>query len=73
MLCSLIAIVGYSMLYATSPKSHLGVGYAGTFLATLGVFPTLPLMLSWGPSNSGGSLHKAVIIGMQSGVGNLGG
>lgn len=68
-----MAIVGYAMLYATSPTSHPGVGYAGTFLATLGVFPTLPLMLAWGPGNSGGALHKAVIIGMQSGVGNLGG
>lgn len=71
--CSFLAIIGYAMLYATSPKSHPGAGYAGSILAACGVFPTVPLMLAWGSGNAGSSLKKAVIIGMLSGVGNLGG
>lgn len=71
--CSLLAIAGYSMLYATSPKNLPGVGYAGAILAACGVFPTVPLMLAWGSGNAGSSLKKAVIIGLLSGIGNLGG
>jgi sugar phosphate permease len=73
MFCSLLSITGYAMLYATSPKNLPGVGYAGSILAALGIFPTIPLMLAWGSGNAGGSLKKGVIIGLQSGIGNLGG
>ncbi|KAF8888065.1 major facilitator superfamily domain-containing protein [Infundibulicybe gibba] len=71
--CALLGIIGYAMLYATSPQNLPGVGYAGSILAACGVFPTVPLMLAWGSGNAGSSLKKAVIIGLQSGVGNLGG
>ncbi len=73
MACALLAIVGYSMLYATSPTKLPGVGYAGAILAACGVFPTVPLMLAWGAGNAGSSLKRAVIIGLQSCIGNLGG
>ncbi|TFK73730.1 MFS general substrate transporter [Pluteus cervinus] len=73
MICSLLGIIGYVMLYATSPKHHPGVGYAGTMLAAMGVFPTVPIMLAWGSGNAGNSLKKGVTIGLLSGVGNLGG
>lgn len=73
MCSSLLAIIGYALLYATSPTYHPGVGYAGAILAALGVFPAVPVMLAWGSGNAGASLKKAVIIGLQSGVGNLGG
>ena len=73
MFCSLLSITGYAMLYATSPKNLPGVGYAGSILAALGIFPTIPLMLAWGSGNAGGSLKKGVVIGLQSGIGNLGG
>jgi Na+/melibiose symporter-like transporter len=68
-----LAIVGYAMLYATSPSNLPGVGYAGSILAACGVFPTVPIMLAWGSGNAGSSLKKAVIIGLLSGIGNLGG
>ncbi|KAK0489449.1 MFS general substrate transporter [Armillaria novae-zelandiae] len=71
--CSLLAILGYVMLYTTNPATLPGVGYAGCILITCGVFPTVPLMLVWGSGNAGSSLKKGVIIGLQSGVGNLGG
>ncbi|TFK34022.1 major facilitator superfamily domain-containing protein [Crucibulum laeve] len=71
--CSVLGIIGYSMLYATSPTNHPGAGYAGAIIAACGVFPTVPLMLAWGSGNAGSSLKKAVIIGLLSGIGNLGG
>ena len=73
MLCSFLGIVGYAMLYATSPKSFPGVGYAGSILAACGVYPTVPILLAWGSGNAGSSLKKAVIIGLMSGMGNLAG
>jgi hypothetical protein len=73
MVLSFTAIVGYIMLYTTSPARLPGVGYAGSILVTCGVFPTVPIMLAWGSNNAGSSLKKAVIIGLLSGVGNLGG
>jgi hypothetical protein len=73
MLCALLAIIGYTMLYTTSPAEHPGVGYAGTILAAAGVYPTVPLMLTWSSGNAGGSLKKGVVIGLLSGFGNFGG
>jgi len=71
--CSFLAIVGYAMLYATSPKNLPEVGYAGSILAACGVYPTIPILLAWGSGNAGSSLKKAVIIGLMSGMGNLAG
>jgi len=70
---ALLGIIGYAMLYATSPTNHPGVGYAGSIIAACGVFPTIPIILAWGSGNAGSSLKKAVTIGLLSGVGNLGG
>ncbi|KAK0452749.1 MFS general substrate transporter [Desarmillaria tabescens] len=50
-----------------SGQTYRGVVYAGCILITCGVFPTVPLMLIWGSGNSGSSLKKGVIIGLQSG------
>jgi hypothetical protein len=68
-----LSITGFAMLYATSPESHPGVGYAGAILAACGVFPTVPVMLAWSSGNAGASLKKGVIIALTGGFGNLGG
>jgi MFS family permease len=71
--CCVLAIVGYAMLYATSPAKLPGVGYAGAILAACGVFPTVPVLLAWSSGNAGGSLKKGVIIALIGAFGNLGG
>jgi len=71
--CSLLGIIGYAMLYATSPEKHPSVGYTGAILAACGVFPTVPIMLAWSSGNAGASLKKAVVIALTGGFGNLGG
>jgi hypothetical protein len=70
---ALLSIIGYTLLYTTSPTMHPRAGYAGSILAACGVFPTIPLMLAWSSGNAGGSLKKGVVIGLLSGFGNLGG
>lgn len=71
--CSCLGLLGYALLYGTNPKTQPGAGYVGTIIAACGVFPTVPIMLAWGAGNAGSSLKKAVMIGLLSGIGNLGG
>lgn len=70
---SAFAIIGYAIIDGTNPKTQPGAGYAATIIAACGVFPTVPIMLAWGSGNAGSSLKKAVVIGLLSGIGNLGG
>ncbi|KAJ7493360.1 major facilitator superfamily domain-containing protein [Mycena galericulata] len=69
----LLGIVGYSMLLTTNPETQPAVGYAGCVLASIGIFPGIPLTLAWSAGNAGGSLQKAVTFALVGMVGNLGG
>lgn len=53
-----LALIGYIILNTTSTA---GAGYAGTFLATGGVFPTIAVHLAWAGSNAGGDVRKGTI------------
>ncbi|CAL3973203.1 hypothetical protein PZA11_005501 [Diplocarpon coronariae] len=64
------AMVGFAML-ASSGKP--GVQYTGTFLATSGIYPLVPMGVAWNGNNIGGSLKRGVGIAMHVGFGNLGG
>ncbi|CAG8974486.1 hypothetical protein HYALB_00011636 [Hymenoscyphus albidus] len=66
----LTAITGLSLLLATDVPH---IQYAGTFLATSGIFSLVPLIGAWTANNIGGTLKRAVGIAMQIGFGNLGG
>ncbi|KAG9315896.1 major facilitator superfamily domain-containing protein [Chiua virens] len=66
----LVGLVGYAMLYTqTSP----GIGYIGSILVAVGVFPCVPIDLAWISSNAGGDIKRGVAIAMVNGFGNLGG
>jgi len=67
---STIAIIGYIVLISTTTS---GAGYAGAMIAALGIFPTIPCLISWVGNNVGGDLKKGVVIAMVIGIGNLGG
>ena len=67
---ALVSIVGYIILYTqTSP----GASYAGTILATVGVFPIVVIDIVWAGSNAGGDMKRGVVIATVIGFGNLGG
>lgn len=66
----LIAIAGFAMLLSTDKPA---VQYVGTFLATSGIYPLVPMGVAWNGNNIGGSLKRGVGIAMHVGFGNLGG
>lgn len=67
---ALIAIIGYIVLYT---QTQAGVAYAGTVIATIGVYPTIAVNLAWASSAAGGDTRKGVTLAMVIGLGNLGG
>ncbi|OJT12251.1 hypothetical protein TRAPUB_11185 [Trametes pubescens] len=67
---TLLALAGYAVLYGTSSP---GAGYAGTIIATCGIFPCVPCTLAWTGANMGGEMKRGVVIAMVIGCGNLAG
>ncbi|KAH7920703.1 MFS general substrate transporter [Leucogyrophana mollusca] len=65
-----VSLIGYIVLYT---QSKPGPSYVGTFIAAIGVFPTIAVDLAWAGSNAGGDLKRGVVIAMVIGLGNLGG
>ncbi|CAD6884567.1 unnamed protein product [Tilletia laevis] len=65
----LLAIVGYIVLM-TSPT--VGGKYAALFLIVSGVYAANALLLSWPAENVSGQTKRAVALGMQISIGNLG-
>lgn len=69
MLCSGVGALGFTLLIAT----HIpGVQYTGLFLAAAGGYPLIPLVVSFGANNCGGSLKKGIATAIIVSVGNAG-
>ncbi|KIM33275.1 hypothetical protein M408DRAFT_152128 [Serendipita vermifera MAFF 305830] len=66
----IMAMTGFSMLLATE---SVGVQYAGTFLATSGIYANIPGGVAWNGNNIGGSTKRAIGLGLHASAGNLGG
>lgn len=70
---SSVAIIGYIILLANKdPRIHPGVSYAGVFLAAIGIYPSVALVLSWPAINVSGQTKRATANAMQISIGNLG-
>jgi len=67
---SLLGAVGFIMNIATANPA---VGYVGLFLAAAGVYPLIPLVVSWSGNNIGGATKRAVGMAIVISVGNCGG
>jgi hypothetical protein len=65
-----VSMVGYIIAYTTSKP---GPGYAATVIAASGVYPIIPVILTWAGGNAGGDMKRGVVIAMLVGMGNLGG
>ena len=65
-----IGALGFTLLIATKIP---GVNYVGLHLAAAGVYPLIPVVVSWGSNNCGGSLKKGVSTAIIVSVGNAGG
>jgi MFS family permease len=68
-----LAIIGYIILLCNkNPSARPGVSYAGTFLAAMGIYPSVALVLSWPAVNVSGQTKRATANAMQISIGNLG-
>jgi hypothetical protein len=67
---SSVGAIGYMLLLVTNKP---GVNYLGLFLAASGMYPLIPVVVSWGANNVGGSLKKGVATAIIVSVGNAGG
>lgn len=67
---STIGAVGFLMLLVSRNPN---VQYAGLFLGAAGVYPLIPIVVSWGSNNCGGALKKSVGTAIIVSLGNAGG
>jgi hypothetical protein len=65
-----VSLVGYILLFCST---RAGPSYFGAFLAAIGVFPPIAIVLAWVGSNTGGDLKRGVALAMVIGFGGLGG
>ncbi|KAL9097803.1 MAG: hypothetical protein Q9165_000129 [Trypethelium subeluteriae] len=65
-----LQLVGYTMCISSG---NAGVTYAGIFIATCAIYPTLPSNITWLSNNLAGSHKRAAGLGIQIGLGNLAG
>jgi MFS family permease len=73
MITTSVAIIGYIILLANkNPTARPGLSYAGTFLAAMGIYPSVALVLSWPAVNVSGQTKRATANAMQISIGNLG-
>ncbi|RVX73027.1 hypothetical protein B0A52_02153 [Exophiala mesophila] len=68
--CCSIGIVGFCMLLGSA---NARVQYAGTFLAALGIYPTIPNTISWISNNTDGVYKRGIVMGISIGWSNLNG
>jgi MFS family permease len=65
-----LGLVGFLLLLASKNPN---IQYAGLFLSAAGVYPLIPVVVSWGSNNCGGSLKKGVATAIIVSFGNAGG
>lgn len=70
MVVSLIGCIGFAMLLATD---NVRIQYAGTFLGAMGIYPTVPNLITWASNNVEGVYKRGVMVGIVVGWGNMNG
>jgi hypothetical protein len=70
LLCFVFQLLGFTMCIAgRSP----GVTYAGVFIAGAAIYPAHPTNVAWLSNNLAGTYKRAIGVGLQLSIGNLGG
>lgn len=67
---ALLAISGFILLISSSNPR---IQYTGTFLAAMGIYPTIPNIAAWVANNTEGLYKRGVVIGIVVGCGNING
>jgi hypothetical protein len=71
LLPQLVAITGFAMLVSGVLSNH--AQYAALFLAAMGCYASMPVIVCWCAMNLGGHHRRAVGAAWQVGFGNIGG
>ncbi|KAJ2393055.1 hypothetical protein GGI05_002524 [Coemansia sp. RSA 2603] len=61
--CALVACAGYVLLISST---MLGANYAGACLVAMGIYPIVPLMLSWVANNNIGHTKRAISLAIMN-------
>jgi hypothetical protein len=70
LICFVFQLLGFSLCIAgRSP----GVTYAGVFIAGAAIYPAHPTNVAWLSNNLAGTYKRAIGVGLQLSLGNLGG
>ncbi|KAL1722934.1 major facilitator superfamily domain-containing protein [Schizophyllum commune] len=67
---STVGLIGCTILYSQKAP---GPSYFGTCLLAIGIYPTIPVNISWAMGNAGGEVKKGVVVAIIVGAANLGG
>jgi len=67
---AIVGLVGCIILYT---QTQPGVALFGVVLASMGIYPCVPITLAWASSNAGGDMKRGVAIAVVNGLANLGG
>jgi MFS family permease len=70
LVCAPIGIAGFVMVMASTNPA---VQYLGTFLGTVGIYPCIPLTITWVANNVEGMYKRGIVLGFVIGWGNLNG
>lgn len=68
MAVSPLSVIGFGLLLSDIP---VGVKYAATFLAAMGIYPCIPIAISWLTNNTEGIYKRGVTVGIAVGWGNI--
>ncbi|OCH89648.1 MFS general substrate transporter [Obba rivulosa] len=68
---SVISLVGFIILRIVHDNAHLQ--YGALFLASMGMYSAMPIVICWFSANLGGHHRRAVGTAWQIGFGNIGG
>ncbi|KAJ4985202.1 major facilitator superfamily transporter [Stagonosporopsis vannaccii] len=69
-----VVVLGFVMSIAGSAKGGItGLQFAGVFLVTLGVYPSYIMQLTWISGNIAPTYKRGTALGLQIGMGNMGG
>lgn len=56
--CCLVSLVGYAILYT---QTKPGAAYAGAVLAAMGIYPTIAVDMAWVGSAAGGDTRRGML------------
>ncbi|KAK7417372.1 hypothetical protein QQX98_004649 [Neonectria punicea] len=65
-----IGLAGFIMLIASTNPA---VQYCGTFLGAIGIYPAIPITITWVANNVEGVYKRGIVLGFVIGWGNLNG